>query len=121
MSSERVLLFAWWYFTVKGANFPVFFCWVDTNSLGIRIGILKKCPDPQRQFRIIILEGLEGFFLQISLAAGWEGDSGLQCDRSAQREAGGHPERSSVRDHGLGEHRVQVRKSRETELDELVS
>jgi hypothetical protein len=53
--------------------------------------------------------------------AGGEGDSGLQCDGRAQREAGGHPERSSVRDHGLGEHRVQVRQSREAILNDLVS
>ncbi len=56
---------------------------------------------------------MQFFFLHISLVAGWEGYSGLQCDGRAQREAGGHSERSPVRDHGLGEHRVQVRQSRE--------
>jgi hypothetical protein len=59
------------------------------------------------------MEDLKVFFFKFHIVAGGEGYSGLQCDGSAQREAGGHPERPPVRDHGLGEHRVQVRQSRE--------
>ncbi len=56
----------------------------------------------------IFMEDLKVFFLKFLIVAGGEGYSGLQCDRRPQREAGGHPEWSPVRDHGLGEHRVQV-------------